>query len=123
MQNRARLIQFWLATAVGLVGLFVNPANLSSPHNASLLTQAQAEFGRPLTIVSIAGVNRRVERRAARRAYYRSAGYYGAYTAGYPGGYYGLYGSYDGYASVYPAGYYGGCAFPRYYNTGWMWWW
>ena len=120
MQNGAQLIQFWLATAVGLAGLFVNPGNWASPQNASLTTQAQAEIGRPLTIVSIAGVNRRVERRAARRAYHRSAGYFGAYTAGYPGGY---YGSYDGYASVYPAGYYGGCAFPRYYYTGWMWWW
>jgi hypothetical protein len=49
--------------------------------------------------------------------------YYGAYAAGYPGGYYSLYGGYDGYDSVYPAGYYGGYAFPRYYNTGWMWWW
>ena len=89
MLNRAQLVQFGLATAVGLAGLFVNPGNWSSPQNASLITQAQAEIGRPLTPGSIAGVNRRVHRRAARRAYYGygAGGYYGAYGRGYYGGY------------------------------------
>ena len=43
--------------------------------------KAQARIGRPLTPGSIAGVHRRVERRAYRRGYY-GGGYYG-------GGYYG----------------------------------
>jgi hypothetical protein len=42
------------------------------------LDTANAVIGRPLTPGSIAGVNRRAERRAARRAYYGGAGYYGA---------------------------------------------
>ena len=146
MQNRAQLIQFGLATAVGLAGLFVNPVNWSSPQNASLITQAQAEIGRPLTPGSIAGVNRRVHRRAARRAYYGAGygagGYYGAYGgypsayyrsyAAYPGGYYGAYPGYGAYAA-YPGGYYGGYAnrsyvtgrrtlIPRNYG-GWGWGW
>jgi hypothetical protein len=138
MLNRAQLVQFGLATAVGLAGLFVNPGNWSSPQNASLTTQARAEIGRPLTPGSIAGVNRRVHRRAARRAYYGygAGGYYGAY-GGYPSGYYRGYGAYaaayPGYYGAYgsyPGGYYGGYAnrsyvtgrptvLPRYYNTGW----
>jgi hypothetical protein len=138
MQNRAQLVQFGIATAVGLAGLFVNPGNWSSPQNASLTTQAQAEIGRPLTPGSIAGVNRRVHRRAARRAYYGygygAGGYYGAY-GGYPSAYYrgyGAYAAYPGYYGAYgsyPGGYYGGYAnrsyvtgrptvLPR-YNTGW----
>ena len=148
MQNRAQLVQFGIATAVGLAGLFVNPGNWSSPQNASLTTQAQAEIGRPLTPGSIAGVNRRVHRRAARRAYYGAGygagGYYGAYGgypsayyrsyAAYPGGYYAAYpGGYGAYAA-YPGGYYGGYAnrsyvtgrptvLPRRYNAGWGWGW
>src|SRR3974390_3696485 len=105
MQNRTQLIQFGLAPVVGLAGLFVNPGNWSSPQNASLTTQARAEIGRPLTPGSIAGVNRRVHRRAARRAYYGygAGGYYGAY-GGYPSGYYGSYAAYPGgYYGVYPA--------------------
>ena len=121
MQNRTQLIQFGLATAVGLAGLFVNPGNWASPQNASLTTQAQAEIGRPLTPGSIAGVNRRVNRRAARRAYYGygAGGYYGAY-GGYPSGYYGAYAaSPGGYYGAYPGGYYGAyAAYPGGYYGG-----
>ena len=121
MQNRTQLIQFGLATAVGLAGLFVNPGNWASPQNASLTTQAQAEIGRPLTPGSIAGVNRRVNRRAARRAYYGygAGGYYGAYAPYvYPAladRSYGAYGSYANrsYVTGRPT------VLPRYYNTGW----
>ena len=146
MLNRAQLVQFGLATAVGLAGLFVNPGNWASPQNASLTTQAQAEIGRPLTPGSIAGVNRRVHRRAARRAYYGygAGGYYGAAYGGYPSAYYGGYGAYAAYPgayaaypgayAAYPGGYYGGYAnrsyvtgrptvLPRYYNAGWGWGW
>src|SRR5262245_35515160 len=48
------------------------------------LDTASAEIGRPWTATSIAGVNRRVARRAARRAYYAdNYGYHGL-GRGYP---------------------------------------
>src|SRR5262249_9172005 len=41
------------------------------------IDRASARVGRPLTPVSVAGVHRRVERRAIRRAYYGGDGYGG----------------------------------------------
>jgi hypothetical protein len=65
---------------------------LSSPGSVSLSADtASAEIGRPLTPGSVAGVNRRVHRRAYRRDYY-GYGYdrpyrygYGTYQPGYGG--------------------------------------
>src|SRR6478672_13751493 len=49
---------------------------------------ASAEIGRPLTAGSVAGVNRRVHRRAYRRGHYGSYGYgYGTYQPSYGYGY------------------------------------
>jgi hypothetical protein len=58
------------------------------------LDGAEARIGRPLTATSIAGVDRRVHRRAYRRAAYANAGV-GAYG----------YGSYYGYSSLADCGY------------------
>ena len=48
-----------------------------SPDTTSVLSidRADARIGRPLTPMSVAGVNRRVHRRAYRRSYY-----YGSYA-------------------------------------------
>jgi len=55
---------------------------------------ASAEIGRPLTAGSVAGVNRRVHRRAYRHGYYGTGAYYRPYRTGY-----GTYQpSYSGYA-------------------------
>jgi len=59
-----------LASTTGLVVLFANEnVSLSSSGNG-LVSQAEARVGRPLTPGSIAGVNRRADRRAYRRGYY-----------------------------------------------------
>ena len=71
-------LRFAMAAAAGTICLFIND-NMSSAQRPSLITQADAEIGQPWTAMSGAGV----ARRHARRAYYRNAGYYGAYTAGY----------------------------------------
>jgi hypothetical protein len=42
----------------------------SQKNVAPSLDSAEARIGRPLTAMSVAGVNRRVHRRAYRRAYY-----------------------------------------------------
>jgi hypothetical protein len=52
-----------LAGAAGLVVLFASD-NLSPTNPGSLVSQAEARVGRPLTPVSVAGVNRRQNRRA-----------------------------------------------------------
>ena len=87
------------ATLVGALMLCAAPISLhqSQDKGTSLsVDKAQARIGHPLTPGSIAGVHRRVERRAYRRGYY-GGGYYG-------GGYYG-----HGY---YGGGYYGQAAVP-----------
>jgi hypothetical protein len=65
---------------------------------------ASAEIGRPLTPMSVAGVNRRAHRRAYRQDYYGYGANYGPYRYGY--------GTYQGYgvgaaafASPYSYGY------------------
>src|SRR5262245_61654383 len=78
------------ATLLGAAVLCAAPMslNLSQDKGVSLsVDKAQARIGRPLTPGSIAGVNRRVERRAYRRGDY-GQGYYGGGYYGH-GGYYG----------------------------------
>jgi hypothetical protein len=88
---------------LGIIGgaalLTAAPLSLQwSQKNVTLsLDSAQARIGRPLTATSIAGVHRRVHRRAYRRAVYA-----GAVAAGV--GAYG-YGSYYGYSSPAYSGY------------------
>ena len=71
-----------LATVAGVACLFVND-NLSSTRESSLITQAGAQVGNPLTPGSVAGVARRADRRAVRRdavvggAAVGAPGYYG----------------------------------------------
>src|SRR5262249_1267223 len=55
-----------LAAAAGAVSLLIND-HLSLTAQPSLISQADARVGRPLTPVSTAGVARRTERRAVRR--------------------------------------------------------
>jgi hypothetical protein len=54
---------------------------------------ASAVIGRPLTPGSVAGVNRRVHRRAYRHGYYGTGAYYSPNRYGY-----GTYQGYSGYA-------------------------
>lgn len=74
---------------------------LSPNGNVSLsLDTASAVIGRPLTPMSVAGVNRRAHRRAYRHGYYGYGYGYGTYYNPYryrayrPYGYYGHYGAY-----------------------------
>jgi hypothetical protein len=80
-----------LAVALGAVVICATPVSLqwSSAKTPSLtLKRAEAEVGRPLTATSVAGVHRRVERRAYRRgavaagAVGAGAYYYGGAAAG-----------------------------------------
>jgi hypothetical protein len=97
------------ATALFACVLCATPLSLrlSPEGNVSLsMDSASAVIGRPLTPMSVAGVNRRAHRRAYRRDYY---GYgYGAYYSPYRYGY-GTYqpGSYYG-GTYQPYSYYGG---------------
>src|SRR5262249_43847495 len=73
-----------------------------SQKNVALsLDSAEARIGRPLTATSLAGVNRRVHRRAYRRAVYGTAaaglGGYGYYSYSSP--------SYSSYYAPYSSGY------------------
>ena len=74
-----------LAIAAFPASVNLSPANQTS-HSLLSPDTAEARVGRPLTPGSVAGVNRRVNRRAYRRDYYGGnydgGGYYG-------GGYYG----------------------------------
>lgn len=71
---KARLVQITLAGAVGVGCLFVSE-KLSLQNPQSLVTEAHAIIGRPLTPMSYAGV----ARRTTRRAVYGAAAY-GAYA-------------------------------------------
>jgi hypothetical protein len=72
-----------LGTALTAAFMVAAPVSLNWSSTAGpTLSQdrAKAEIGRPLTPGSVAGVNRRVHRRAYRRgAYYGGAAAYGAY--------------------------------------------
>ena len=61
-----------LGIIVGAALLTATPLSLQwSQKNVALsLDSADARVGRPLTATSVAGVNRRVHRRAYRRGYY-----------------------------------------------------
>src|SRR5262249_24293683 len=87
------------ATLVAAAALCAAPISFQPSQDKGLsliVDKAQARIGRPLTPGSIAGVNRRVERRAYRRGYY-GQGYYGG--GNYGGGYYGR-GGYYGQAAA-----------------------
>src|SRR6478736_5065041 len=92
------------ATAVFACILCATPLSLrlSPQGNVALSTDsASAEIGRPLTATSVAGVNRRVHRRAHRRGYYGNSRYgYGTYQPSY--GY-----AYQPYYRNYQQPYYG----------------
>ena len=81
------------ATLVAAAVLCAAPISLHQSQDKGLtlsVDKARARVGRPLTPGSVAGVHRRVERRAYRRGYY-GGGAYGHYGYGYrrPYGYYG----------------------------------
>ena len=83
-----------LSMIIGATLLCAAPVSLHWPPAKGLqlsLDTAQARLGRPLTPFSIAGVNRRMNRRA----------YYGGY-----GGYYGYHRPYYAYGGYYHRPYY-----------------
>ena len=115
------------ATLVGALVLCAAPISLQQSQDKGLslsVDKAQARIGRPLTPGSVAGVHRRVERRAYRRGYY--GGGYGHYGYGYhrygygyrPYGYYG-YRRYGYYGRPYYGGWFGRGWFGRPYYGGW----
>ena len=116
------------ATLVGALMLCAAPISLHQSQDKGLslaVDKAQARIGRPLTPGSVAGVHRRVERRAYRRGYY-GGGAYGHYGYGYrrPYGYYGHgYRPYGYYGYRRPYGYYGYRRYGYYgrpYGGGWF---
>lgn len=62
-RTRVRLLPIALATMAGVGCLFAND-HMSTMMSASLVTEAHAVIGRPLTPLSYAGVARRTTRRA-----------------------------------------------------------
>ena len=122
-----------VATIVASGGLFVSENMTTSP-SQSLVTQAEAQIGRPGTALSVAGVARRNYRRAAVAGAIAggalAAGYGYGYGTGYP--YYGYtspyYGSSYGYGYSYPSyGTYGysSYSYPYTYASYGLrrWWW
>ena len=92
------------ATLVAAAVLCAAPISLHQYQDKGLslsVDKAQARIGRPLTPGSVAGVHRRVERRAYRGGYY-GQGYYGRGYYGHGG--YGHYG-YGGYGHYGYGGY------------------
>jgi hypothetical protein len=129
--NPTQASRYAVASLAGIMCLFISD-NWSSQRQSSLVAQADARIGRPLTPLSGAGVARRTTRRAVRgaaygvgaagigtAAYYGTRGYGGGYGRGYGGdGYYGAqYGAGD-YSAPYANAYYGGPYSRRYYRTG-----
>ena len=113
MSQRPRVSRFALAAAAGMVCLFISD-NSSSILQLSLVTQADARVGNPLTPVSVAGVERRQTRRAVRRGAVVTGAAVG--TGAYYRGYYGPGYSGTGYSGT---GYYGtGYSGTGYYGTG-----
>jgi hypothetical protein len=93
------------ATALFACILCATPVSLrvSPEKNVSLsVDTASAVIGRPLTPMSVAGVNRRAHRRAYRHGYYGSG--YGAYYNPYR----------YGYGTTYQPSRYGGYAYQPY---------
>ena len=99
-----------LGTIAGAALLTATPLSLQwSQRNVALsLDTADARIGRPLTATSVAGVHRRVHRKAYRRAVYGTAvaglGGYGYYRYSSP--------TYSGYAAPSYYGY----SVPSYYG-------
>jgi hypothetical protein len=60
---RIKILRFALAAVAGVGGLFVSD-RISSMSSSSLITEANAIIGRPLTPMSYAGVARRTTGRA-----------------------------------------------------------
>ena len=113
MSQRLRVSRFALAAAAGMACLFISD-NSSSILQLSLVTQADARVGNPLTPVSVAGVERRQTRRAVRRGAVVTGAAVG--TGAYYRGYYGPGYSGTGYSGT---GYYGtGYSGTGYYGTG-----
>ena len=113
MSQRPRVSRFALAAAAGMGCLFISD-NSSSILQLSLVTQADARVGNPLTPVSVAGVERRQTRRAVRRGAVVTGAAVG--TGAYYRGYYGPGYSGTGYSGT---GYYGtGYSGTGYYGTG-----
>jgi len=116
------------ATLVGALMLCAAPISLHQSQDKGLtlsVDKARARVGHPLTPGSVAGVHRRVERRAYRRGYYGGGGYghygYGYHRYGYgyrPYGYYG-YRRYGYYGRPYYGGWFGRGWFGRPYYGGW----
>jgi hypothetical protein len=73
----ARALTTVLAAAAGLAVLFTSD-NISPTNPDTFVSQAEARVGRPLTPASVAGVNRRQNRRAyvAGAAAVGASGYY-----------------------------------------------
>lgn len=76
-----RASQLALAAAAGMLVLFANDSLTTK--SSSLVSDAQARVGRPLTPGSVAGVARRTGRRTARRAVVGGAAVGAAATGGY----------------------------------------
>jgi len=95
------------ATALFACILCATPLSLrlSPEGNMALsLDSASAEIGRPLTPGSVAGVNRRVHRRAYRHGYHGNYGY-GTYRPSYGYGYASTRYGYETYQPSYGNGY------------------
>jgi hypothetical protein len=102
-----RATRFALAAAAGMACLFITDS-LSSDRQSSLITQADARVGRPLTPGSVAGVGRRMDRRAYGRGAVVGGAALGAGAAALgAGAYYGGYGGYAPYGNSYDAYTYG----------------
>jgi hypothetical protein len=84
---KTRFLHIALATIVGVGGLFVSD-KISITKPASLVTEANARIGRPLTPMSYAGVARRTTRRAVVGGAVAAGAYggYGAYGPNYGSG-------------------------------------
>jgi hypothetical protein len=93
-----------LATAAGMACLFISDDS-ASVRQSSLITEADARIGNPLTPGSVAGVARRQTRRAVRRGAVATGAAVGAGAYyGTPGAYYGVPGGgYSTAAEVAPA--------------------
>lgn len=100
------------SVVAGAMLLCAMPFSPQRSHDGTLalsLDRAEARVGQPLTPGSVAGVNRRVNRRAYRHSYYGSGANYfrsPAYNSYYGNSYYGSYGN-SGYG-YYGNPYYGG---------------
>lgn len=71
------------ATLIGAAILVASPVSLQQSQDKGLsvsLNSAEARIGRPLTPGSVAGVNRRVHRRATRRCAYWTGGVCGRWV-------------------------------------------